>query len=148
MPMDVGDVGSYGAADLENHSDEPAVLEHVEFVDLTPGLRVSGPLVSRAGERPDGGVGLVREFPPTGLRDALHPLHGFRVLPYHSFADDVRVVVGVSPLRKGKLSFRRLKLYYHVEDKRYVTTFDMGVRVCAPRSVPLARCPTPLNDQE
>jgi hypothetical protein len=147
MPADIGDVGTYGAADLQNQSDEPAILDHVEFVDLTPGLRILGPLVSRAGDRPSGGIGLIREFPPRSLKGALHPLHGYRVLPYHSFADDVQILVGVSPQRRGKLSYRRLKLFYRVGIKRYVATFDMGVRVCAPSSVPSTRCPTPLDDQ-
>jgi hypothetical protein len=146
MPADIGDVGTYGAADLENHSKEPAILDRVEFVDLTPGLRILGPLVSRAGDRAGGGVGLIREYPPPGLKGALHPLHGYRVLPFRSPADDVRVLVGVSPLRRGKLSYRQLKLYYRVGSKRYVTTFDMGVRICAPASVPSARCPTPVSD--
>jgi hypothetical protein len=146
MPADVGDMGTYGAADLQNHGEEPAVLDHVEFVDITPGLRILGPLVSRAGDRPGGGIGLIREFPPPGLKGALHPLHGYRVLPFRSFADDVRILVGVSPLRTGKLSYRQLRLYYRVGSKRYVATFDMGVRVCAPASVPSTRCPTPISE--
>jgi hypothetical protein len=148
MPADVGDLGTYGAADLRNHGEEPAVLDHVEFVELTPGLRILGPLVSRAGDKPGGGVGLIREFPPRGLKGVLHPLHGYRVLPHRSFADDVQILVGLSPQRRGKLSYRRLKLYYRVGDKRYVATFDMGVRVCAPYRVPAARCPTPLSDEQ
>jgi hypothetical protein len=148
MPMDVGQLGTYGAADLENHGSQPAVLDRVEFVERTPGLKLIGPLVSRGGDRPGEGVGLIRQFPPPRLKGALHPLRGYRVLPFHSFADDVRVLVGLSPLQNGRLSYRKLKLYYRVGSKRYVTTFDMGVRVCAPGSIPLARCPTPLDDPE
>ena len=148
MPMSVGELGTYGAANLDNHGKEPAVLDRVELVDRTRGLRILGPLVFRSGDRPGGGIGLIRQFPPPGLKGALHPLHGYRVLPYRSFDDDVALLVGVSPLREGKLSYRKLKLYYHVGEERYVATFDMGVRVCAPRSVQLARCPTPLDDQE
>ena len=146
MPMGVGDKGTYGAADLQNRSQEPAVLDHVEFVGVSPGLRLLGPLVSRRGDRPFEGVGLIRQFPPPGLEGALHPLHGYRVLPFHGLADYVTILVGVSPLRKGKLAYRKLRLYYSVGDERYVTTFDIGLRVCAPASVPLARCPTPVSD--
>ena len=148
MPMNVGALGTYGAADLQNHGKEPAILDRVEYVDRTAGLRIMGPLVSRAGDRPGEGIGLIREFPPRVLKGALHPLHGYRVLPFRSFADDVQVLVGVSPLRRGKQSYRRLKLYYRVGSKRYATTFDMGVRVCAPGSIPLVRCPTPQDDLE
>jgi hypothetical protein len=146
MPMSIGEVGTYGAADLENRSEQAAILDHVEFVERTPGLLLLGPLVSRAGDRPGGGVGLIRQFPPPGLRGALHLLSGYRVEPFRSFADDVSILVGVSPLRKGKLSYRELKLYYRVGGKRYVATFDMGVRVCAPASIPLPQCPTPVDD--
>ena len=148
MPMDIGDKGTYGAADLQNRSKKPAVLDRVEFIDVTPGLRLLGPLVSRRGDRPFEGVGLIRQFPPPGLEGALHPLHGYRVLPFRGLADYVSILVGVSPLRKGRLSYRQLKLYYSVGDKRYVTTFDIGLRVCVPGSIPLARCPTPVSDEE
>jgi hypothetical protein len=148
MPMDIGELGTYGAANLENRSKKPAVLDHVEYVERTPGLRILGPLVSRRGDTPAGGVGLIREFPPRQLKGALHSLAGYRVLPFRSFADSVDILVGISPQRKGKLSYRKLKLYYRVGGKRYVATFDMGVRVCAPGSVPLARCPSPLSDKD
>lgn len=148
MPADIGDLGTYGAADLQNQSDEAAILDRVEFVDLTPGLRILGPFVTRSGDRPGGEIGLIREFPPPGLKGALHPLHGYRVRPFRGFADNVQILVGISALRRGRLSYRKLKLYYRVGSKRYVATFDMGVRVCAPGSVPSTRCPTPLRDEE
>src|SRR6266536_3331753 len=139
MPMDIRELGTYGAANLENRSKKPAILDDVEYVDRTPGLRIFGPLVTRRGDTPGAGVGLIRQFPPRQLKGALHRLAGYRVLPFRSFADSVDILVGISPQRKGKLSYRKLELYYRVEGKRYVATFDMGVRVCAPGSVPLER---------
>jgi hypothetical protein len=146
MSADVGDVGTYGAADLENHGKEVAVLERVEYVGRTPGLLIIGPLVSRAGERPGGGIGLIREFPPPQLKGALHHLRGYRVRPFRTIDDDVRIVVGVGPRRPGKLSYRQLKVYYHVGGKGYVATYDEGVRVCTPRSLPVSSCRPPLGE--
>ncbi len=146
--MDVGKLGTYGAATLENHTRKPAILDRVEFVDRTPGLVIRGPLVTRRGDRPAEGVGLIRAFPPPRLKGALHRLAGYRVLPFRTFADAVDILVGVGPSQEGRQSYRELKLYYHVGKKRYVAVFDMSLRVCAPRSVPLARCPSPLGDEE
>jgi hypothetical protein len=133
--MDVGKVGTYGGVNLQNTDEAPAVLERVEYVDRTPGLRLLGPFVAK-----NAGIGLVREYPPRGLVGRLRPLRGYRVPPFHRIADDVDILLGVSPLRKGTLSYRALRLYYRVGDRHYITTFDEGVRLCAPGSVPLDKC--------
>jgi hypothetical protein len=148
MPMNVGELGTYGAASLENRAKEPAILDRVDFVDRTPGLRIRGPIVVRKGDHSGPNVGLIRRFPPPRLEGALHRLAGYRVPPFRSIADEVDILVGIGPQRDGKFFYRKLKLYYRVGGKRYVAVFDMGVRVCAPRSVPLARCPTPLHDEQ
>jgi hypothetical protein len=135
MPMDVGKVGTYGGVNLQNTGKVPAVLERVEYVDRTPGLRLIGPFAAR-----NAGIGLVREFPPRGLAGKLHPLHGYRVPPFHRIADDVDVLLGVSPLRRGTLSYRALRVYYRVGDRQYVATLDQRVLLCAPGSVPLETC--------
>jgi len=51
----------------------------------------------------------------------------------------------VSPLREGAFSYSGLKVYYRVGRKHYVVTFDEGVRVCAPASVPLSKCQPPAS---
>ena len=142
IPVDVGKRATFGAANLENHGTKPAVLERVEYLGMTPGLRTLGPLVSRNGDRRSGGVGLVLGYPPVQLRGALHPLRGYRVFPEHSYDDEVDVLVGLSPPRKGKFAYSKLRLYYRVGNQEYATTFDMGVRICTPSS-PSSPCLPP-----
>jgi len=143
IPVAVGKRATFGAANLENHGNEAAVLERVEYVDLTPGVRILGPVVSRSGESRGSGIGLVLGYPPPQLKGAFHELSGYRVLPLRSFDDEVDVLVGLSPSREGMFSYRKLRIYYHVGSKHYVTTYDMGVRVCAPPSTWRSRCLPP-----
>lgn len=138
MPMDVGKLGTYGAANLENHGKVPVVLDRVAYLHRTPGLLLLGPIVAK-----NSGVGLIREFPPRKLTGRLSTLQGAEVPSFHDINDDVDVLVGVSPLRKGSFSYRGLEVFYRAGGRHYVVTFDEGVRVCAPGSVPLSRCQPP-----
>jgi hypothetical protein len=138
MSMDVGDLGTFGAANLQNHGKDQPVLERVAYLHRTPGLLLLGPLVAR-----NPGVGLIREFPPRGLNGKLHLMRGYGVPTYREPEDDVDILVGVSPLREGTFSFRGLEVYYRVGKRHYVTTYDMGVRICAPGSVPQDLCEPP-----
>jgi hypothetical protein len=140
MPMDVGTLGTYGAANLQNHGNAPVVLERVAYLHRTPGLLLLGPIVAK-----NSGVGLIREFPPHRLTRKLNTLEGAKVPPFHDIEDDVDILVGVSPLRKGSFSYNGVEVYYRVGRKQYVATFDEGVRVCAPASVPLGRCQPPVS---
>jgi hypothetical protein len=138
VPVDVGEAVTWDAANLENHGKVPVVLERVAYLHRAPGTFLLGPLVAR-----DSHIGLVKGFPPPLPAGRLHVLEGYHVPPFHSVADDVDVLVGISPLRKGSFSYSGLEVYYRVGRKHYVTTFDEGVRVCAPRSVPASRCVPP-----
>jgi hypothetical protein len=140
MPLDVGKVGTYGAANLQNRGKAPVVLEHVAYLHRSPGLLLLGPVVAK-----NAGIGLIREFPPRRLGGKLSLLRGVMVPPFHGIEDDVDILVGVSPLREGSFSYSGLEVYYRVGTKRYVTTFDEGVRVCAPGSVPASKCPPPAS---
>jgi hypothetical protein len=138
MPMDVGDLGTYGAANLQNHGEAPVVLERVAYLHRTPGLLLLGPILAK-----NSGVGLIREFPPRRLSGKLNTFKAASVPPFHDIKDDVDVLVGVSPLRRGSFSYSGLEVYYRVGKKHYVVTFDEGVRVCAPASLPLSKCQPP-----
>jgi len=138
VPAGVGEAVTWDAANLENHGKLPAVLERVVYLHRAPGTLLLGPVVAR-----DSHIGLVKGFPPRLPAGKLHVLAGYEVPRFHRVSDDVDVLVGVSPLRKGSFSYSGLELYYRVGRKHYVTTFDEGVRVCAPRSVPTSRCRPP-----
>jgi len=46
MPMDVGKLGTYGAANLQNHGQSPVVLEGVAYLHRTPGFLLLGPITT------------------------------------------------------------------------------------------------------
>jgi hypothetical protein len=141
MPMRIGELGTWDAATLQNSGKTPAVLERVVYLHRTPGTLLLGPLVAKNSQ-----LGLIREFPPRHFVGKLDLLAGYEVLPYHRLADDVDILVGVTPLRDGSFSYNGLDVYYRVGKKHYVAFFDEGLRVCAPRSVPQSRCrPPPSN---
>ena len=102
MPMAVGALGAYGAANLQNHGKVPLVLERVAYLHRTPGLLLLGPVVVKSSAP---SVGLIREFPPGRLARKLNLLPGYEVPPYHHIEDDVDILVGVAPLRKGSVSY-------------------------------------------
>jgi hypothetical protein len=138
MPMAIGERGTFDAATLQNSGKAPAILERVVYLHRTPGMRLLGPLAAR-----DSHVGLIREYPPRHDVGKVDDLAGYEVPPYHGIEDDIELLVGVSPTRNGSFSYDGLELYYRVGTKHYVTTFDMGLRVCAPRSFPQKRCQPP-----
>jgi hypothetical protein len=138
MPMGVAELGTWDAARLQNRGKAPAVLERVVYLHRTPGTFLLGPLVAKNSR-----VGLIREFPPRHFVGKLDLLAGYEVPPYHGLKDEVDILVGVSPLRKGSFSYDGLDVYYRVGKKHYVAFFDEGLRVCAPRSVPQDRCRPP-----
>jgi hypothetical protein len=138
MPMRVGELGTWDAATLQNKGKAPAVLERVVYLHRTPGVLLLGPLVARKSS-----LGLIREFPPRHFVGKLDLLPGYAVPPYHRLEDQVDILVGVSPLQNGRLSYNGLDVYYRVAKKHYVAFFDEGLRVCAPRSVPQDRCRPP-----
>jgi hypothetical protein len=141
--MRVGQAGTYGVETIENHGPQAAVLDHIRFVGLTPGLRILGPLALPVRTRPGLPAlvaGLVRTFPPPHEGATVHPISGFRVRPWRSWKDAAELLIGFRPLRTGVLGYRALELHYHVGDRRYVTTLPDPLTVCAPYSFPLARC--------
>jgi hypothetical protein len=138
MPMAIGELGTWDAATLQNSGKAPAVLERVAYLHRTSGMLLLGPLVAKNSH-----VGLIREFPPRHFVGKVDLLSGYKVPPYRRLQDDVEILVGVSPLRKGSFSYNGLDVYYRVGKKHYVAFFDEGLRVCAPRSVPQSRCQPP-----
>jgi hypothetical protein len=136
MGMDFGDVGTYGVDFLENRGDETAILDRVSFQERSPGLQIFGPLALRIGDyRGIGGAaGLIRQFPPPHVDGAARSLAGFPVRPYHRPDDAVELLIGFRPLRKGTLTYRAIRVHYHVGGSRYVATFATALRICTPQA--------------
>jgi hypothetical protein len=135
VPIDVGKAGTYGIVVLRNRGSETAVLDHLGYRRLTPGLEMLPALALRVGDyKGPGGLasGLSLTFPPPHVDDIARRLAGFPVLPHRGRRDDVELLLGFRPRRKGVFAYDALDIYYHVGTRRYVTTYQVGLKICAP----------------
>jgi hypothetical protein len=144
--MHLGQDGTYGLETITNHGRETAVLDGISFVGRSDGLEILGTLVmhvrTKAGTRALV-AGLTRRFPPPHRGAVLHPVAGFRIAPHRSWKDDVEILIGFRPHRRGVLFYRALELRYHVGDRHYVARYPDSLAVCVPYSFPLSRCKPP-----
>jgi hypothetical protein len=136
MGLDVGRAGTYGVDVLENRGDEPAVLDRISFEGRSRGLEILAPLAMRVGDYRGVGLaaGLIRGFPPARVRGAAKPVAGFVVDPYRGRDDAVELLIGVRPRRAGTLSYRAIRLHYHVGHTRYAARFTTALKICAPEA--------------
>jgi len=130
---------SYGILVAGNAGDATAVLERVEAVETTPGMRIVGSYAQPPGKGP--GVGLLEGFPPTPSGTIHARVNGYAVRPH----EDFRIVLGVTTVRDGMQMFHKLRLYYRAGGHRYVSTWPLGLRLCSPPSRYLDRCPAPRS---
>jgi hypothetical protein len=144
--MNVGQAGTYGLETITNHGHEPAVLDSISFTGRSDGLEILGPLLMHVRTRPGTPAlvaGLIRRFPPPHRGAVLRPVAGFRVEPHRSWKDDVEILIGFRPHRKGVLYYRALELRYHIGETRYVASYPDPLAICVPSSFPLERCKPP-----
>jgi hypothetical protein len=125
-----GEPFAFGLPVAWNAGDQPAVLERVEPVNPTPGLRV---LTTRAAgpDRKYLAVPATPEWPSDMLTD-LHPVRGFRVDP-RSQPDGERGVELVLVLQAGKpgrYQFKAVAVTYTVDGKRHRSYIRNGIGVC------------------
>lgn len=135
VPIDVGKAGTYGIVVVRNRGSQPAVLDRVGYRRLSPGLEMLPAMALRVGdyEGPGGlASGLSLTFPPPHVHGVARRLRGFPVLPHRTLRDDVELLLGFRPRRRGVFSYEALDVYYHVGKRRYVATFEVALKVCAP----------------
>jgi hypothetical protein len=131
---------------IVNHGHRKVVLDRLKLVGLTPHLRVFGPYVTTVGEcavTPTCSSNPQAGWSPKHARRIGHRVAGFvvehgfvrqsrQVRPPTLSRHDVRMVVTLKPLRKGKFGFRAVDIYYHVGKRRYVSRDRYSIKVCAP----------------
>lgn len=135
----------FGLAVAWNTGDRPAVLERIEPVDMTSGLRVldtraSGP------DRDSLSVAATRQWPSDEFTD-LHPVKGFEVAPHTSAAGErgVELVFGLQADKPGRYEMVAVAVEYTVAGKRHRAIIRNGIAVCVtPPGEPTIRgCDTP-----
>jgi hypothetical protein len=141
----IGETFTYGLPVVINSGDEPAVLERIEPVDPTPGLRL---LHTRIG-------GSKREFfyfasgrwpDPSRFTD-LHPVAGFVVHPkdvrgWERGAELIFVMRADAP---GRYEFDAVAVEYRVGGREHRAVLEIGLGVCVTkgRKLPNRRCKRP-----
>jgi hypothetical protein len=144
----VGETFTYGMPVVINSGDEPAVIDHIEPVDPTPGLKLLTTRISGSDRRfyffasgrwPD----------PSRFTD-LHPVRGFVVHPkdvegWDRGAELIFVMRADAP---GRYEFTAVAVEYRVGDRQHRAVLDIGLGVCVTRDrrLPDKRCDNPPTD--
>lgn len=134
VPLDVGKTGTYGIVVVRNLGSKTAVLDRIAYRRLTPGLETLPALALRVGDYRGPGLvsGLALSFPPPGAAGVAKRLPGFPVEPHRTQKDDVEVLLGFRPQHQGVFTYDAVDVYYHVEKRRFVSTYPVALKVCAP----------------
>jgi hypothetical protein len=144
----VGETFTYGMPVVINSGDEPAVLERIEPVDATPGLKLLATRVSGSDRRfyffasgrwPD----------PSRFTD-LHPVRGFVVHPRDVKGWDrgAELIFVMRADRPGRYKFKAVAVEYRVGSSEHRAVLDIGLGVCVTkgRKMPNRRCDNPPTD--
>ena len=136
IPVDIRRSATVGTDVVINRGDKNAVLEGIAFDELTPGVEILGPLALRIGDYRGRGLaaGAILGFPPPLTRGVARPVRGFVVHPHRSRDDDVELLIGLRPRRRGAFHYRSYTLHYHVGHTRYAAPYPSSMTVCAPRT--------------
>ena len=144
FPVDVQRPFTYGLRNLRNHGRQPAVLEHVRPLGMSPGMRVVGALIVRRVDNPwNSTADDHTHFPPLNIAKVVKPLPGYAVPPARDEDDVVELILGLEVSRRGRFVFRDLELTYRVGTTRYRERYPDEVAVCAPIKEHRTGCPLP-----
>jgi hypothetical protein len=144
----IGETFIYGLPVVINDGDEPAVLERIEPVDPTPGLRLIHTRISGS-NRKHFAFASGRWPDPSRFTD-LHPVRGFVVHPddvtgWERGAELIFVMRADNP---GRYKFKAVAVDYRVGSREHRAVLDIGLGVCVMkgRRMPSKRCDDPPTD--
>lgn len=132
---------AYGLPVVINSGDEPAVLERIELVDPTPGLRVVETLIAGPGRRVFG-TASTHNWPDDRNRITdLHEVRGFEVQPQHVARWDrgAELVFVLRADEPGRYLFNAVAVNYRVGDDEHRTVVENGLGVCVTLRKPYKR---------
>lgn len=141
----IGQTFTYGLPVVINTGDEPAVIDRIEPVDPTPGLRVVDTRMNgsdrkyfyfASGSWPD----------PTRYTD-LHPVSGFVVHPetVKGWERGAELIFALRADDPGRYVFKAVAVEYRVGGNEHRAVLDIGLGVCVTkgRRMPYRRCNNP-----
>jgi hypothetical protein len=135
LPVEVGQVFTFGGIVLKNTSEQPAILEDIRIEPpLDPGMTLVDLRVAGA-DRRVGYVGSAVEFPPTRIPvDAVRPWRG-AVVPGR--ADDpewrgLEIIMGLRVNHPGEFGFRHVVVDYRIGGKQHRVRLSDSFIACAP----------------
>lgn len=135
LPVEVGQVFTFGGIVLENTTEQPAVLERLR-VDPPLGSEMTLVDLEVAGrDRRVGYVGSAAEFPPALIpAQALRPFEGAVVpgRPGDPASRGVEIVMGLKVNRPGEFGFRHVIVDYRIGGKQHRVRLNDGFVACAP----------------
>ena len=141
----VGENFTFGMPVVINSGDEPAVLERIEPVGSTPGLRVVHTRISGS-ERKYFYFSSGR-WPDRSRFTDLHPVPGFVVHPENVSGWDrgAELIFVLRADRPGRYKFRAVAVDYRVGGNEHRAVLDIGLGVCVTkgRKMPYRHCNRP-----
>jgi hypothetical protein len=144
----VGETFTYGMPVVINKGDEPAVLERIEPVDPTPGLRVVATRMNGS-ERKYFYFASGRWPDPARYTD-LHPVRGFVVHPesVEGWERGAELIFALRADEPGRYVFKAVAVEYRVGSREHRAVLDIGLGVCVTkgRKLPDKRCNNPPTD--
>lgn len=135
LPVEVGQVFTFGGIVLKNSTENPAVLESIR-IDPPLGPEMTLVDVRVAGrDRRVGYVGSAVEFPPNRIpAQAVRPFQG-AVVPARPDDPEVRgveVLMGLRVNRSGEFGFRHVIVDYRIGGEQHRVRLNDGFIACAP----------------
>jgi hypothetical protein len=123
----LGEPFTFSLLFVRNYGDEPAVLDDVELVGASSGIRLVGTRAADiTGDRRTWSGDDV--FPPHRPPDQL-PLSAFEIAG--DAAQDAQLILGVEMTEEGQHGFEGVAVLYHAGDDRYRYVIPSGAVACS-----------------
>lgn len=141
----VGQTFTYGLPVVINTGDEPAVIDRIEPVDPTPGLRVVDTRMN--GSERKYFYFASGDWPDPTLYTDLHPVSGFIVHPETAkgWERGAELIFALRADEPGRYVFKAVAVEYRVGGNEHRAVLDIGLGVCVTkgRRMPSHRCNNP-----
>jgi hypothetical protein len=126
----IGETFTYGLPVVINSGDEPAVIERIEPVDPTPGLRVVQTRI--AGAKRKYFLFASGSWPDPSRFTDLHPVPGFVVHPEYvaGWERGAELIFVMRADEPGRYVFKAVAVEYRVGGREHRAVLDVGLGVC------------------